>query len=93
LKITSLQILRGGAAWLVVYHHYMQMFYNFESESKLGHLIGWKGNVGVDIFFVLSGFVMYLCATRPYTNGWEFFIKRLFRVLPAYWFYTFILLY
>ncbi|KZN64287.1 hypothetical protein N473_15170 [Pseudoalteromonas luteoviolacea CPMOR-1] len=92
MKIGSLQILRGFAAWAVVYHHYMQLFYDFNSQSKIGNLVGIKGGFGVDVFFVLSGFVMYLSANRASASGFAFFTKRLFRVLPAYWFYTFILL-
>lgn len=88
----SLQILRALAAWMVVYHHYMQSFYNFNHESTLGYLFSKYGNFGVDIFFVLSGFVMYLSARSSKANGWEFFINRAFRVIPAYWFYTLLLI-
>lgn len=36
--------------------------------------------------------MMYLAASRPSTDGWSFFIKRLFRVFPTYWFFTFIII-
>ncbi len=87
----SLQILRALAAWMVVYHHYMQSFYNFNHASTLGYLFSTYGNFGVDIFFVLSGFVMYLSAQSPNVDGRQFFINRIFRVVPAYWFYTLLL--
>ena len=35
-KYYSLQILRAIAAWMVVFHHYMQLFYDFESSSLMG---------------------------------------------------------
>lgn len=91
MKIQSLQILRAFAAWAVVYHHYMQMFYDFQSENILGYLFSIRGSLGVDIFFVLSGFVMFMSASRTSVDGWSFFLKRLFRVVPAYWFFTFAL--
>jgi len=35
-KYTSLQILRALAAWTVVYHHYMQLYFGFESDANIG---------------------------------------------------------
>ncbi len=92
MKIQSLQVLRALAAWLVVYHHYMQIFHSFNSTSSIGEFLSSRGGFGVDLFFVLSGFMMYLAASRPSTDGWSFFIKRLFRVFPTYWFFTFIII-
>lgn len=88
MKISSLQMLRAIAAWSVVYHHYMQIFYNFQSDSYIGSFFGLRGNFGVDLFFLLSGFVMYLSASRPEATPWSFFLKRLLRVVPAYYFFT-----
>ncbi|MES9899569.1 MAG: acyltransferase [Sedimenticola sp.] len=87
-KYYSLQILRAIAAWMVFYHHYMQIFYDFKYESIIGHFFRSYGSFGVDIFFVLSGFVMYFSAKQPGIDGLSFFIKRFFRVAPVYWFYT-----
>lgn len=87
-KYYSLQILRAIAAWMVVFHHYMQLFYDFESSSLIGHFFSQYGAFGVDIFFALSGFVMYMStASKSVTSG-EFFVNRVFRIIPAYWFYT-----
>jgi exopolysaccharide production protein ExoZ len=46
------------------------------------------GHAGVDIFFVISGFVMLLTSeplrTRP--GGWRYFLlRRLIRIVPLYW--------
>lgn len=92
MKIQSLQVLRALAAWLVIYHHYMQVFHSFNSTSSIGEFFSSRGGFGVDLFFVLSGFMMYLAASRPSTDGWSFFIKRLFRVFPTYWFFTFVII-
>jgi peptidoglycan/LPS O-acetylase OafA/YrhL len=83
----SLQILRAIAAWMVVYHHYMQLYYDFKYETIFGEFFSKYGNFGVDIFFVLSGFLMYQSINEQ-TNPKSFLIKRIFRIAPAYWFYT-----
>lgn len=43
------------------------------------------GAFGVDIFFVLSGFVICYIST---IDGSNFFAKRIFRVVPLYWLCT-----
>ncbi|MFA7605112.1 MAG: acyltransferase [Rhodocyclaceae bacterium] len=73
----SIELLRGGAALLVVLAHYRDM---------LG-LEYWAVNftfTGVDLFFVLSGFVF-----APYLHGRRldpipFYIRRFFRLYPLY---------
>jgi exopolysaccharide production protein ExoZ len=46
---------------------------------------------GVDVFFVLSGFIMVYTSAKLYaTRGaWKIFlVKRFKRIVPLYWFYT-----
>lgn len=69
----------------------MQAFYNFQATSKVGWIFSYRGDFGVDLFFVLSGFVMYITAKKPSVNWWSFFVRRLMRVVPAYWFFSLIL--
>lgn len=91
-SLDSLQILRGVAAWCVVFHHYMQGFHDFDYSSPVGHFFSVAGKFGVDIFFVISGFIMsWTLAHRQYTS-WEFLSRRLLRIAPAYWFMTLIFL-
>jgi exopolysaccharide production protein ExoZ len=87
-KYISLQVLRGFAAWMVVYHHYIQSFHLTDSLSFLGRFIWKYGDFGVDIFFVLSGFVMYWSARSPKYTSLSFFLNRIYRIFPVYWFYT-----
>jgi exopolysaccharide production protein ExoZ len=77
----SVQYLRGIAALLVVIYH---------ASLKYGQATGssavWSfGQSGVDLFFIVSGFIMsYTTSTRE-TSGLAFFRARLVRILPLYW--------
>lgn len=91
-KYRSLQILRGFAAWMVVYHHFMQMFFDLKWGHLLGVFFSRYGSFGVDIFFVLSGFVMFSAVAKGTVKASSFAIGRVFRIMPAYWFHTFVTL-
>ncbi|WP_263263361.1 acyltransferase [Pseudomonas sp. RIT-PI-S] len=86
--LISVQALRAIAAWMVVCHHFMQIFFNFEGGGPIGHLFAAKGSVGVDIFFVISGLVIYLSTWDKPLQAREFLLNRAIRIIPAYWFYT-----
>jgi exopolysaccharide production protein ExoZ len=46
------------------------------------------GASGVDVFFVISGFVIFLSLTRKNRTPIEFARDRLIRLVPAYWILT-----
>jgi peptidoglycan/LPS O-acetylase OafA/YrhL len=73
----SLQIVRALAATSVVYFH-------AGTEPKFG-------GFGVDIFFVLSGFVMALIVANG-ESATAFVRNRVSRVVPLYWIFTIIVL-
>ena len=70
--IKNLQVLRAVAALLVVFFHC-----DFEN-IKIGQF-------GVDIFFVISGFIISFVL---YKNQSNFLIKRFIRVVPMYYLFT-----
>lgn len=83
-KVVSIQYLRGIAACLVLFAHASEQFPL--DGIRLLHDVAWNG---VDLFFVISGFVMtYTVAARPYRRE-EFFLRRLARIAPLYWLVTF----
>lgn len=89
--ITSLQALRALAALLVLAGHMAQLEGRFLPGPVLGNawLLGFGG---VDLFFVISGFVM-VYITRGAPRGQasvisRFIYARATRVYPAYWLYT-----
>lgn len=84
----SIQFLRGGAALIVVLHHFMQVFYDFERTNPVGNFLSDFGGWGVDVFFVISGFIMVFIATTKERTLKSFAWNRVIRVVPNYWFYT-----
>jgi peptidoglycan/LPS O-acetylase OafA/YrhL len=66
----------------------MQIFYGFHPQGPLGRLFVDKGAVGVDIFFVISGVVIYLNTARHPVGPGRFLLDRVARIAPAYWLYS-----
>lgn len=92
MKINSLQIFRGGAALLVLFHHIMQQFYGFERTNALGDFFSDYGHIGVDIFFVISGFIMTFSLYNRNVTAIQFIRNRIVRIVPAYYIFTFLFL-
>lgn len=92
-RLYSVQSLRAIAASLVVLLHIRGIEERYGDPTKL--ILGWyEGAYGVDIFFVISGFIMvYVTHNKPSGLAFsrEFFTKRIIRVVPVYWFYTFVM--
>lgn len=86
--LNSIQFLRAIAAWVVVGHHFMQVFYNFGEVGFVGGLFSKYGALGVDLFFVISGFVIYHATADKVMSPARFFLLRLIRIVPAYWLFT-----
>jgi peptidoglycan/LPS O-acetylase OafA/YrhL len=82
----GIQYLRGLAASLVVIYHSMTM------AGVAQYFPAPIGDFGIDIFFVISGFIMWVTtAQRPTTPG-EFWLARAFRIMPLYWVFSGLLL-
>lgn len=77
--LLSIQYLRAIAALMVVFHHAINskawLFNPLEGYNALA--------TGVDIFFVISGFIMYVAARNE--APLEFLRKRIIRIVPLYW--------
>jgi exopolysaccharide production protein ExoZ len=83
-RIVSLQVLRFAAVTGVIALHAWQIL-GKTGPKHLG-LIGEFGPAGVDMFFVLSGFII-TSVSRGKSAG-DFLRRRLTRILPLYWFLT-----
>lgn len=84
--IVSLQYLRAIAALLVVYFHsaLQASGHGLTGPSRLPIF----GASGVDIFFVLSGYVMWLTTSGRRTSPADFLRRRIIRIVPLYWVVT-----
>ncbi|HUN46997.1 MAG TPA: acyltransferase [Stellaceae bacterium] len=86
-EIPALTGLRGIAALLVAVYHINPP--DRASASPVVHFVG-KGYLWVDLFFVLSGFVIALNYSHLFEAGWsrrawgDFLLRRLARVYPLY---------
>ena len=100
MTLVSLQALRGLAALGVVMFHLLP----FETKHLAGVSIvpaGFAaGRAGVDLFFVLSGFLAVWttqsargCSGRGgAAHAAQFLLRRVSRIYPTYWFYCLLLL-
>jgi len=88
VQLGSLQALRAIAALMVVIFH-MNVF---SLPDRLGSASIWggfnMGYAGVEIFFVLSGFIMYYIHFRDFGRPERFgryLSKRVTRIYPFFW--------
>jgi peptidoglycan/LPS O-acetylase OafA/YrhL len=83
-RILELDAVRGLAALAVVLYHYTTRF-----DHKVGHVeaplfeVPW-GHYGVELFFLLSGFVIFMTLERT-ERARDFVVARAARLYPGYW--------
>lgn len=77
-RLESIQHLRGIAALLVVFVHFPTPLARF------------CGSIGVDIFFFISGFIIFISIDKSgyYDQPFTFLKKRLLRIIPLYFLIT-----
>lgn len=85
-EILSLQYLRAMAAIAVAISHAAQIIPIHGRGDVFGPMPA--GAAGVDVFFVISGFIMCHITNGTQITGWAFFKHRLARVAPSYWIIT-----
>lgn len=79
--LNGLQVLRAFAAYAVVAFHVFE-FLHADPGFGVGRFE--VGKAGVDLFFVLSGFIMVYTAA-PDESPARFIVKRAARIVPLYW--------
>ncbi|NCD67821.1 acyltransferase family protein [Mucilaginibacter agri] len=88
-EIKSLTGIRGIAALYVVLYHELQNFEPVKSLPVIGCFVR-HGYLSVDLFFMLSGFVIMLSTHNKFSNtlsltNYNLFLKKRFtRIYPAY---------
>jgi peptidoglycan/LPS O-acetylase OafA/YrhL len=92
-KIYSIQVLRGIAALAVVFYHLGLVEKKYSPGQTLLPDGFAAGRSGVDLFFVISGFIMVLITRKNWggkSNSAHFLVHRFARIYPNYWFYFFL---
>jgi len=74
-EVRSIQYLRGVAAFGVLAFH---------AADRAGWVFG-VGAAGVDVFFVISGFIMWVVTCRRPPSPADFLKRRIERIVPLYW--------
>jgi exopolysaccharide production protein ExoZ len=82
----NIQALRAFAAYAVVVHH---ILFSLRSYIAVGRFFADPHffATGVNVFFVISGFIMAMTTAREVTPG-EFLYRRIVRIVPIYWLLT-----
>jgi exopolysaccharide production protein ExoZ len=88
-RLVSMEGLRGLAILLVFLCHYYDIVWRdlpsqSDAFSQMGRILMAIGGSGVDLFFVLSGFLIYGAVRRPCLNILRFVGRRALRIYPAF---------
>ncbi|EGQ9052477.1 TPA: acyltransferase family protein [Vibrio parahaemolyticus] len=91
MRYKQLDGLRGIAATIVVLYHFLYQYPVRYDDNVID--FAYFGIYGVQLFFILSGFVIFISVDNKDRMG--FFKSRVLRLYPVYWlgcFYTFFIL-
>lgn len=86
--LINIQFLRLAAAMLVVFYHTSAHLRSTGADQGLFfHINDAVGFAGVDIFFVISGFIMAHTSLQAAgaVDGWSFLRRRMARIYSGYW--------
>ena len=90
MVVKNIQALRAIAANGVLISHLFIVEQKYSHGGAVLSANAHLGAFGVDLFFVISGFIM---ATIARNASWQkFLFDRAMRILPPYWFYTTLIL-
>lgn len=85
-SLSGIQLIRGAAATMVMIFH-VGLFLEVKTGTDITRLTQ-AGAAGVDLFFVVSGFIMiYTTAQRDFSAS-DFLYRRVVRIVPLYWLMT-----
>lgn len=94
-KVLHIQALRGIAVLLVLFYHLAKIEHKYTHGVSVLPDAFSIGMSGVDLFFVISGFVIAVITRDTGQNKIKlgrFLYHRVTRVYPLYWFYSLLLL-
>ena len=93
LSRTSLRRVSAAFSVLAVVWMHLTLFSKTPPQVLLPpSVIGYLGGFGVQVFFVISGYIITRLMLREHEkygrfSAFGFYIRRALRILPAYWLY------
>ena len=88
-RLLELDALRGLAALSVVFYHYLYRYNDIYGHESLPVYWASFGKFGVELFFMVSGFVIFWTLNRV-KRPLDFIVSRFSRLYPVYWLSVFI---
>ncbi len=83
-RIAPMEGMRGVAVSLVSLVHKFAVFDDFWAPGPLGESLALVGHYGVDLFFMLSGYLIYGAVVRRPVSVAPFMRRRLERLYPTF---------
>jgi peptidoglycan/LPS O-acetylase OafA/YrhL len=87
-NVRPMEGLRGFAVFLVFLVHYATLIKPWISAEsitfQISNIIHSVGNVGVDLFFILSGYLIYGSLISKSQNFFKFMLRRIKRIYPTF---------
>lgn len=95
-RVLQLDGWRGISISFVVLGHLFGQRYSYPIETDLMRVSGVLAEWGVELFFVISGFIITKLALAEVASTGqfsvrEFYIRRLFRIVPPFYFYLLVI--
>ena len=90
-RIKNIDLLRAGAIlYIMLYHCYILSGQPWQTHTALHIFLSFGGEIGVTLFFLLSGYGIYLSLASSEERGklpsWKTFMKkRCLRIMPQYY--------
>jgi peptidoglycan/LPS O-acetylase OafA/YrhL len=96
-RIKSVEGVRGTACLTVIWFHLNEIarnvhIWNLFQTNIVYNAIALGGSAGVTLFFVLSGFLLFMPYVKAtlfefeWPSTWRFYLRRVLRIIPAYYF-------
>src|ERR1700689_396032 len=87
-RLLSMEGLRGFAVLLVFFVHFQALYGGYAAAHtgirEVSTFLGDVGNTGVDLFFVLSGYLIYGALLRGRASYPKFIRRRIVRIYPTF---------
>lgn len=95
MRIASLDGIRALSILMVIFGH-LSLRPEFVKVFQLSAYVGDVGNLGVRIFFVISGFIITHLLLKEYESMGtislkKFYVRRALRIFPAFYFFILVM--